>query len=128
MEESRKVNEDLLTELKELGFLSLELPEYFVGLQLPLITQVQILQGLSYGDLGVIQGIPDCGDVSSLFRLAKENSLLSSFKEDVLKEKVFAYVDETEQSWEKGLTIHKTVEGYELDGVTSPVRLAQFAD
>lgn len=126
VEMNQVVDAFLVSELDELGFLALETPENWEGLELPLITQVQILQALSYGDLGVIQGLPGLGDAATLFRLCPDHSLLSTFKEDILhSKKTVALLDLTENSQ---VTMLHNSDGWIINGISQPVRLASFAD
>lgn len=126
VEMNQVVDAFLVSELDELGFLALETPENWEGLELPLITQVQILQALSYGDLGVIQGLLGLGDAATLFRLCPDHSLLSTFKEDILhSKKTVALLDLTEISQ---VTMLHNSDGWIINGISQPVRLASFAD
>ena len=130
-EENNSVDEAIIKEVSDLGFLSMELPESFGGLELPLIIQVQILQALSYGDLGVVQGLPGAGDTASLIRLLPENEVLMTAKDQVIDKKAtIAFLDRTNSSEPWGDTVTVTAEdsGYMLDGISQPVRLAAFAD
>lgn len=130
-EENRAVSEDIVKQIEELGFGTLELPESWGGLELPLITQAQILQSLSYGDLGVVQGLPGAGDAASLIRLVPDHPNLQAYKEagqtgtwpDV------AFIDATtsDDPWLANLQIKQDGDGYIVDGTSQPVRLAQNA-
>lgn len=126
IEKNQVVDAFLVSELDELGFLALETPENWEGLELPMITQVQILQALSFGDLGAIQGLPGLGDAASLFRLCPDHSLLSTYKEDILhSKKTVALLDLTKNSQ---VTMLHNRDGWIINGISQPVRLASFAD
>lgn len=127
-EERRRVDNELVKEIRDLGFLSLELPESWGGLQLPLISQVQILQALSYGDLGVIQGLPGTGDAASFIRLLEENPLLLSNKQEFANhEKSIAFLNLVDQ-WGGNITIQNKGNEYVLSGTSTPVRLGSVAE
>lgn len=126
-EENGKVDNKLVEDLNELGFLSLELPESWEGLELPLITQVQLVQALSYGDLGVVQGLPGTNDAASLIRILPEKSIMSLNKDGLINHGSIAFIDATEKSMD-GLTISEEADGYILQGTSQPVRIAGFAE
>jgi acyl-CoA dehydrogenase len=131
-EESRSVSSQITKKIGELGFSALELPENWGGLELPLISQVQILQALSYGDLGVVQGLPGAGDAASLIRLNPDHPLLQTYKaagRDGSWPSV-AFIDATDQDgpWASELEIRANGSGYILKGTSKPVRLASFAE
>lgn len=127
-EEKRTVTDKLVHELNELGFLSLELPEYLEGLELPLVTQVQILKALSFGDLGIVQGLRDAGDAASCISLLQEDKIIGLGQP--LTEMTLAFIDNMKRDlvWENTFQTTETDEGFILNGTTEPVRLAQFAD
>lgn len=128
VEVNRIVNDKMVKELEELGFLSREMPEEWEGLELPLISQAQILQALSYGDLAVIQGLPGAGDAASFIRLQKDHPILSLHKEELIQSnKTIALLDLLEVA-NSQITIEKTENGWMIDGVSQPIRLASFAD
>src|SRR5699024_6810422 len=128
-EKARKVDEKLLNEIANLGFLSLELPESWEGLQLPLMTQVQIWQALSYGDLGIIQGLPKTSDAMSLIRLFPENKVLNRIKSDLLtEEKIVTLLDTFMiDEWENDVQVIKEENVYTIRGTSQPVRLAHYS-
>lgn len=126
-ESARQVDKKLIEDVQDLGFLSLELPENWGGLNLPLITQVQVLQALSYGDLGIIQGLPGAGDTASFIRLSPDHSSLELCKEDLMKKAAGAFIDMNED-WGENLTLRPNDGGYILQGESKPVRMALFAD
>lgn len=130
-EENRSVSDDITKKAEHLGFSALELPESWGGLELPLISQVQMLQALSYGDLGVIQGLPGAGDAASLICLNPENPAFETYKnaEKNGSRPTVAFLDatETEAPWNE-VEVTSTGSGYLLRGSSEPVRLAAFAD
>lgn len=131
-EENRRVSAGIAAKIGELGFASLELPENWGGLQLPLISQAQIWHALSYGDLGVVQGLPGPGDAASLIRLAPDNPALQPYKKAAQNGSwpTVAYIDATdpEAPWASALQVRPDGDGYVLHGISQPVRLAAFAD
>lgn len=131
-EENRSVDKALVNEIKELGLLALELPEDFEGMELPLISQVQIAQALSYGDLGIVQGLPGAGDAASLIRLIKEHKVLHSFKVQLAANEnpTVAYLDitATEDTVENSISVTNKGDSYTIHGISQPVRLAKSAD
>ena len=79
-EKNKGVSEEIVKQLTNLGLLHLELPESYGGLELPLVSQVQILEALAYGDLDTIQGLPGSGQGASFIRLQDEHQAFSSYK------------------------------------------------
>ncbi|OYD09635.1 acyl-CoA dehydrogenase family protein [Paludifilum halophilum] len=130
-EQNRRVNPDLVKKVDELGFATLELPESWGGLELPLISQIQILESLSYGDLGILQGLPGPGDAASLIRLIPDSPVLNSYK-DAGRDGSWPVV----AFYHAANAILPTSEikavpkgaGYVLSGTSQPLRLAAFAD
>src|SRR5699024_4057383 len=106
--------------------LSLEAHESGGGLELPLITQVQIMTALSYGDLGIIQGLPGVNDAASFIRTKSQPSLANMLN----NEKTVAFLDlaSDDQPWENQIQLNAQRDGYVVSGVSQPVRLALFAD
>ncbi|HET6872469.1 MAG TPA: acyl-CoA dehydrogenase family protein [Sporolactobacillaceae bacterium] len=132
-EQNRSVSADILKKVDELGFNVLELPESWGGLELPLISQVQILQALSYGDIGVVQGLTGAGDTASLIRLIPEHSALQSYKREGLGRHSWpsaAFLDhtDTEDPWTAKLEMIPNDSGYLLNGISKPARLATTAE
>ncbi|SDQ22529.1 acyl-CoA dehydrogenase family protein [Virgibacillus salinus] len=129
-EQNRHVDKNLINELAELGFLSLELPEYFEGLELPLITQVQLIQALSYGDLDVVQGLPGANDAASIIRILPESTVTNLTKDVQINHGTAAFVNtvNTDEVREDRLFITEEADGYILQGTSQPVRMASFAE
>ncbi|ADU95192.1 acyl-CoA dehydrogenase family protein [Geobacillus sp. Y412MC52] len=130
-EKRRTVSVDLSDRVDELGLSALELPESWGGLELPLLSQAIIWQGLSYGDLGVIQGLPGAGEASSLFRLSSEHRVWHRYREMAKGGwPTVAWIDEAEQKepLKEAIRVRRRGSGYIVDGVSSPVRLASKAD
>nr|WP_216366345.1 acyl-CoA dehydrogenase family protein [Geobacillus sp. BMUD] len=131
-EKRRTVSADLIARVNELGLSAFELPELWGGLELPLLSQAIIWQGLSYGDLGVIQGLPGAGEASSLFRLSSEHRAWHRYREIAKGGQwpTVAWVDEAEQKepLKQPIRVRRRGSGYVVDGVSSPVRLASKAD
>lgn len=132
VEDNRIVDDSMSGEALDLGFLALELPEDWEGLELPLVSQVHILKALSYGDLGIVQGLPGAGDAATVMRLLKESDVLSAYKMKVMKGRqptiAFLDVTDTEEPWSDSLSIRPDGGGYQLHGESPPVRLADSAD
>lgn len=130
-EENRAVSDDITKKIEELGFPTLELPESWGGMEQPLISQVQMLQALSYGDLGIVQGLPGAGDAASLIRLDSDNPAFESYKNagknGTWPTVAFLDVTDTEAPW-NGVEVASTESGYTLRGTSEPIRLAAFAD
>ncbi|HET7580055.1 MAG TPA: acyl-CoA dehydrogenase family protein [Bacillales bacterium] len=130
-EENRTVSAEIVKKIEELGFSGLELPESWGGLELPLISQVQMLQALSYGDLGVVQGLPGAGDAASLIRLDPENPAFESYKKAGEKGTwpTVAFLDatDTQAPWNE-VEVGSSENGYTLRGTSEPIRLATSAE
>ncbi|PTX64794.1 alkylation response protein AidB-like acyl-CoA dehydrogenase [Melghirimyces profundicolus] len=129
-EEKRQVSPELVEKINELGFLALELPESWGGLEMPLISQVQILEALSFGDLGVVQGLPGAGEAASLIRLIPEHSVLNVYREAGREgsRPTVAFLHAVDNGTPQGLKVEAEGGGYVLNGTSQPVRLAAFAD
>lgn len=131
VDQNNKSIQETLSQISELGFLNMELPESWHGLELPLISQVQILKALSYGDLDFIQSLPGAGDAASLIRLLPETKELQTFREKYLsaENKTITYMEAVDQEMDWGSTIQleKDGDGYILSGRTLPARLAMQA-
>lgn len=123
-----KVCEVLMKETSELGFLALELPESLDGLELPLISQVQINKALSYGDLGVVQGFTGAGDAASLYRLLSDHHRIQAMHAEPFPTTALVDLTDTEKPWGNGVHVQAGESGYLLTGKTEPVRLAQDAE
>jgi len=126
-EQQRRVSDELAEKIRELGFTLMELPEHWGGLELPLISQVQIWQALSFGDLDVVQGLPGPGDAASLIRLVPDHPVLKAYRHRVEKGAVptAALIDATNaEAPFQTLTIQSYKDGYVLNGTSLPVRQA----
>ncbi|MEB3750147.1 acyl-CoA dehydrogenase family protein [Geobacillus sp. FSL W8-0032] len=124
-EQRRSVSASIAKRLHELGFLGLELPESWGGLELPLISQAQIWQVLSYGDLGIVQGLPGPGEAASLMRQAPEHPVWRPYR-DAGQTGIWptvAFID-----GEETIEVRRSRDGYRLNGTSAPVRRAAFAD
>ena len=132
-EKERTVISDIAQKAVELGFSTLELPESWAGLELPLISQVQIWQALSYGDLAVVQGIPGAGDAASLIRLDPDALPLQAYKDlgmgrDSWPPVAFIDVLNRERLYKSDLTLTPSDSGYVLNGTSPPVIQARTAE
>ncbi|QHS22705.1 acyl-CoA dehydrogenase [Virgibacillus sp. MSP4-1] len=128
IEQNGKVNQKLVQEIRELGLLSLELTENWEGLELPLISQVQIWQALAYGDLDTVQGLSDAGDAASFIRLIPDHPVLESFKKTIVEEGAAVSFLDLEHQLFSNLNAGNEGTEYLLNGTSEPVRSAQFAD
>lgn len=125
-EKNRKVSEEIVKRLYEIGMNSLELPESFGGLELPVLSQVQILEALAYGDLDTVQGLPGAGESGSFIRQAEDHPAFGHYKKACQTEKrpTIAYCHPNQPK----LSIFQEEEGYLIDGETVPLRKGQHAD
>ncbi len=123
---NKSVSEDMIRKLSELGLLNLELPETYGGLELPLVSQVQIVEALTYGDLDTIQGLPGAGEGASFIRLKEEHKAFSFYQTQcqtgICPTVAFVYPNQHK------LQITKTDNGYIIDGETSPLKNAKRAE
>jgi len=126
MEEQRKVSPEIIAKLTELGLTNMELPESFGGLELPLITQVQILEALSSGDLAAIQGLPGINDASSFIRMEPDNPRFAELK-NLLQQGKPPVTAALVLQRRANLTIEITSKGYRLNGISSPVKMGAAA-
>ncbi|WP_102027078.1 acyl-CoA dehydrogenase family protein [Salirhabdus sp. Marseille-P4669] len=128
-EDNKQVHNPLAKQIQQLGFLSLELTEDWEGLELPLISQAQIVKALSYGDLGVVQGIPGYGDAAPFLRLFGNHPILASIKQQLRTnfQQTIALLD-VEDQWGANVILTPEVDHYILKGTSQPVRLAKYAD
>ncbi|SHK20475.1 acyl-CoA dehydrogenase family protein [Alicyclobacillus tolerans] len=124
-EELRQVPQPLLHQASDLGFFLLELPEWMDGLEFPLTTQVQVLEELAYGDLGILQGFPGTADASSFFRLLSENPQIKN-SQCSASGCGFGFLDAVSwtSEWGQSLRLERVAHGYELNGHSQPIRLA----
>lgn len=122
-EDQQYVEDSLIREAAELGFLSLEMTEDWDGLELPLITQAQVWEALSYGDLGMVQGLSGAGDAESVIRLASDNPVISAHKQAINNGSTIAMID-IQDGWQGDAGIQSN----RLNGTSQPVRLAKNAD
>jgi acyl-CoA dehydrogenase len=129
-EEKRKVPDEITKKAAELGFLSLELPEELAGLELPLISQVQILEALASGDLGIVQGLKGVNEAASFIRLNPESPVLARFKNETSKGQnpVAAFLHANGKAHSRKLSVSKIGNGYMINGQSAPVKMAESAD
>ncbi|QSO52775.1 acyl-CoA dehydrogenase family protein [Alicyclobacillus curvatus] len=130
-ETDERVPDSLARRADELGLCSLEVPESMGGLELPLISQVQVLDALAFGDLAIIQGLPGWNDAASFFRVAFDLPNVRKYaakgsESPGLTAAVIA-ADNPHLAWDCGLTVQPSRDGYVLDGVSRPIRLAKTA-
>lgn len=124
-----RIHHEMLDEICSLGFIAMEEPETLGGMQLPLITQVQIQAALGYGDLGTIQGFLGLGDGASVFRVIADDRQINKeyhfLKEDSC---TVAFIKEVaEEMPQSQLKLTKSNDSYTLQGKSKPVRLGQVA-
>lgn len=126
IEEAGKVPQEICRKLLELGMTTLELSESFGGLELPLVSQVQILEALTNGDLAAVQGLPGINEVASFIRQEPENPLFVSFKKEYLSGN-WPTVSLLIHQGNPKLTIDKNGKGYRLNGTSIPVKMGLAA-
>ncbi|RFU64801.1 acyl-CoA dehydrogenase family protein [Peribacillus glennii] len=128
-EENKKVDHAIIKKANELGFTLLELPESWGGLELPLISQVQITEALAMGDLGVVQGLGGAGDAASFIRMDPDNSLLADYKISLASgtETAAAFLN-CEEDGKHKVTIEASGGEYLLNGRSAPVKMAEKAE
>lgn len=125
-EKNQRVSEDVVRKLSDLGLLNLELSESYGGLELPLVSQVQIVEALAYGDLDTIQGLPGAGEGASFIRLKEDHNAFSFYQTQcetgICPTVAFVYPSQHK------LQIKKIDNGYIIDGETSPLKNARKAE
>lgn len=128
-ETNRDVPLSICNETDNLGFLSMEMPADWDGMGLPLISQVQIMTALAYGDLGIVQGLRGAGDAASFIRMNHTHPYLLMHREKLIS-KTTAVIDLTASDLPKGNQpeLVKNGESYVINGQSHPVRLASAAD
>ncbi len=123
------VHHELIDQVNHLGFLTMEEPDSLGGMQLPLISQVQILEALCSGDLGTVQGFPGLGDGASVIRIIGDRQIHEEqrhFGKD--KSCTIAFIEEAaEEMAQSRLKLTKTSNAYMLHGKSKPVRLGKIA-
>jgi acyl-CoA dehydrogenase len=129
-EDNRIVNREITSKLKELGFTTLELPESWGGLELSLVSQVQIYEALSYGDLATVQGLPGINEASSFIRLDPNNPVFTSFKETHQSGNwpIVSFLVNRNTNKQQTLAIEKIGKGYKVTGNSIPVKMGALAD
>ena len=129
-EKDRYVSPVIINKLQELGFMNMELPNSWEGLELPLITQVQILEALSNGDLATIQGLPGLNEGASFIRSFPDSLVWKEFKNSQQTENwptVSLVLNRNSRS-KKHLTIKSAENGYLVNGLSVPVKMAEKAN
>ncbi|MEI3612315.1 acyl-CoA dehydrogenase family protein [Pseudogracilibacillus sp. SO30301A] len=123
------VHHELIDQVNHLGFLAMEEPDSLGGMQLPLISQVQILEALCYGDLGTVQGFPGLGDGASVLRVMSDRQIHDEQRHFVKENScTIAFIKEVaEEMPESRLKLAKTSNAYKLHGKSKPVRLGKIA-
>lgn len=126
-EAAGRASDALCKKAEDLGFTVMERPETVDGLELPLVTQAQILEALSFGDLGVVQGFPGPTDADSLIRTAESAALADRAAELATAQAAFVDAQLGEQLAVEAVHLTATSTGYTLSGVSRPVRGARDA-
>src|SRR5699024_12780506 len=96
------------------------------GLELPFLTQVPIMTALSYGDLGIMQGLPGVNDAASFLRTKSHPSL-----ENMLtNEKTVAFLDlaSDDQPWGNQIQLNAQRDGDVVKGVDETVGLVRYGE
>ncbi|WP_455676110.1 acyl-CoA dehydrogenase family protein [Pradoshia sp.] len=125
-ERNRKVSEEIVKKLGEIGMDKLELPESFGGMELPILSQVQILEELAYGDLDTVQGLPGAGESAAFIREAGDHPAFTSYKKACQAGSVptIAFCHPNQPK----LTISQLEDSYSIAGETVPLRMGKYAD
>ncbi len=125
-ERNRKVSEEIVKKLGEIGMDKLELPESFGGMELPILSQVQILEELAYGDLDTVQGLPGAGESAAFIREAGDHPAFTSYKKACQAGSVptIAFCHPNQPK----LTISQLEDSYSITGETVPLRMGKYAD
>ncbi|WP_462408733.1 acyl-CoA dehydrogenase family protein [Neobacillus sp. Marseille-QA0830] len=123
IEETGKVPEDISEKLHGLGFTTLELPEDYDGLELPLVSQAQILEALCFGDLAAIQGLPGLNEAASFIRLLPGNPLFAPLKKGGSRPTISLLANQSNRP----ISIQTNDKGYRLDGVSIPIKMGEAA-
>lgn len=129
-EQTGNLDPTIVEHIRELGFLSMELPEEWDGLQFPLVTQSLIWMALSKGDLAFIQSLPGAGDASSVLRLLPKSGALEEFRNTFLKKGTssIAFIDGLLPEWNVELQLERNSNGFVLRGETAPIKKALDRD
>ena len=125
-EKDRGVSEELVRKLADLGLLDLEMPESYGGLELPLVSQVQVMEALAYGDLDTIQGLPGAGQGASFIRQREGHPVFSAYKNQC--EMGISPTITVVYPNQHSLKIGKTDDGYIIEGKTTPLKNAKHAE
>lgn len=126
-EEAGRPSDVLLKKAEELGFTVMELPESADGLELPLVSQAQILEALCFGDLGVVQGFPGPADADSLLRTAAAAGLDTLTADLGAQPSAFVDALQGESLPKETLRLDTANGGYRLSGNSRPMRGVKFA-
>lgn len=119
--------EEVVTEIENIGFNKMEEPEQYGGMQMPMLSQVQIYAALAYGDLGTVQSFPGLADGASLFRVLEEQEISEQILQTINEGNcTVAFVDQTNTAHTE-LTLTKNNAAYIVNGETDPVRLGDLA-
>lgn len=131
-EELKTISGKLLSQATELGFLVMEAPEALGGLEMNMMSQVQVLEALSFGDLGIVQGFPGLGDAASIFRFVQDLPNVRSCTEELADNAcgptvAFLEAIHPDWRWDTRMTLKKIEQGYLLHGESRPIRMAKDA-
>ena len=120
-EKARTPSDDVVSAAHDLGLLSLELPESLAGAELPLVSQVQVLEALAFGDLGIVQGMPGLCDSASVMRLIPHPERLE-LADGAAQRVPWIHLEPGE------VAVIVERNGFRLEGVAFPRRSALGAD
>lgn len=127
IEQDSSALEEVVSEIENIGFNNMEEPEACGGMQMPMLSQVQIYAALAYGDLGAVQSFPGLADSASLFRVLKDKEIPEQVLQSIQKDGcTVAFVDATSVGHE-ALTVRQNNAAYIVNGTTDPVRLGNVA-
>ncbi|QSO46005.1 acyl-CoA dehydrogenase family protein [Alicyclobacillus mengziensis] len=131
-EAQKEVPNSLAERAAELGLCSLEVPESMEGLGLPLISQVQVLEALAFGDLAILQGLPGPNEFASFLRVAPDlpnvRSYLDGSSQSQLRTAAVIDALNLHVASDSGLTLEASNEGYVLCGLSRPIRMGKYAE
>src|SRR5690625_673194 len=104
----------------------MEEPERCGGMEMPMLSQVQVYAALAYGDLGAVQSFPGLNDGASLLRVLGDDA-----KEDFVQSvqqngTTIAFIDNSAHNHGE-LKLKKNSNAYTLAGSSNPVRLGNIA-
>lgn len=114
------IPQSIVKELHALGLLKMEDPESIGGLELSMISQVQVQRALAFGDLALLQGLPGLNDGASFLRVLQDQNVAKDLFSD---EHTIAYLPVIEAVAFSTMKLEQN----QLTGTSLPVRSAKIA-